>query len=859
MIALLFTDVEGSTRLASRVPVAYKQAIARHFEILRHCLAAHGGQEFLENGDGLLLAFVEAEDAAAFAVDAQKCLSLEEWPAEVGALRVRMALHTGEAEFRDGQYRGLAMNLTARLLAAAHGGQVLCSAAAASTLGDCSPTPLRTMGVYRLRSFEHTEEISELLWRCDLAFRQLRAEYARSHNLPMLQTPIIGRDAERAELAAGLTLGTRQTRLVTLTGPGGIGKTRLAVAAAYDFLEVFDHAVTLVSLAEIDRPNRITEAVRHALRIPAQPSLTDLDQIREALGSAPVLLVLDNMEHLLPEGAARILSLLRQIPNLRCIATSRIALGLPGEWVFPVTPLATTASGDLPDSLSASEELFILRSREARPEFRRTAVNRSSINELCTLLEGVPLAIELAAARTSVLSPQRILEQIADRFTFLQDQAGGHPERHFSLEAAVSWSFDALPPKSQEVLAALSVFRGGCTLEAAIQVAGDGSPEETAAALQNLRFCSLLIAEEGLADLRFRMLETIRQYAADRLGSSLGNIQDRHWRHFSILAYNMETQMQQEVDPAWLDQLDEEHLNFQYVLANASTSIRRLRLATALRRFWMIRGYSRENRHWLTRLPECSDVRERTVVANAFYAAGLLDLCLGRLSRARICYERALFAFRELGIEKNIAGVLNNLGSVVYQQGNYKLAQKYYFECMKACERLGATDELATSLAMLGTCFLEDRDLSTARIHLDHSANLIQGSKDHVTFALILQNLGYLEFLSGNLERARCHYIESYDIHRELKMASSLPGLFISFAQLADRFGHFEASARLIIVAKALTKKLGQRLPIRLKADCLDLEEKAYQALGEKMLQRIFNEIERLSLADLIKIDIYLA
>ncbi len=859
MIALLFTDVEGSTQLAARAPAGYSRAIARHFEILRRHLADHGGREFQENGDGLLLAFLKTDDAAAFAIEAQRSLSIEEWPPESGALKVRMALHTGEAEFRDGQYRGLAMNLAARLLAGTQGGQIVCSEGAVSALGNAPSVPLRRMGVYRLRGFERAEEVSELLWREGLVFRPLRAEHARSHNLPAMQTPIVGRDAERMSLGKLLDPDNTEARLVALTGPGGIGKTRLSIEAARDALGLFDHAVTFVSLAEINEPSRMMDAIRSALRIPFEPHLTPLAQLREEFGSSPALLVLDNMEQLLPEAAAHVQNLLGQIPGLKCLVTSRMILGLPGEREFPVAPLAFHGGGDSSRHLSASGELFVQRASAVRPDFKLTAASRSGIDKLCALLEGIPLAIELAAARMSVLTPQQIFQEIKGRFALLQDQRSEHPERHHSLEAAVSWSFHALPQKVREVLAALSVFRGGFTMDAAIHVAGGGCAEETQAAIQTLRFCSLLIVEDGLESLRFRMLESIRQYASDQLGDSIGDALDRHWRYFSLLAYKLEAQNQEALDQLRLDRLEEEHLNFQQVLANASTPIRRLRLATALHSLWLLRGGAYENRRWFNRVPICSDPREEDVVGRALHAAGLLDLTLGRLWRARVVFERALLFYEKMGEEADAAGALHNLGQIAFRQGAYKVAQRHHLRCAAIYERLGRTHNLAAALTMLGCSYLEAGDLTKARPCLERSVDLLKDSGNRATYAFVLQNRGYLEFVLGNLETACHYYSESLVIHREMQLIAALPGLYVCFAKVADCFGRFELSARLLASSKILISQLKQQPSIRLKASLLELERNARQTKGDAFFDDISHEVERLGRQGIMEISIDLS
>jgi class 3 adenylate cyclase len=469
-----FTDVEGSTSLWEKAGSLFRRALDHHDALIRAEIERHGGQELTETGDGFLIAFEEADTAAECAVAIQRQLERAQWPDVIGRLRARIGLHSGDVDPRGDEYRGIVLNRAARVLAAAHGGQIVCSSATAAELG--SQWDLLPLGVFRLRGLSAPERLLQLCWpgMPQRDFLPLNALPAFTSNLPRALTRFFGRIAEleklRGELLAGSPTG--EGLLLTLTGPGGTGKTRLSLALAESVLTAFSHAVWFVPLADVSDAALVLLAIRDALQIPASAE-DPLEQIAALLASEPALLVLDNFEQLGQEGAGAVSALLRRAPRLRCVVTSRQRLELEGEHEIAVPPLPVPGSRTAPEELVnfASVQLFVDRAQAVRSGFELTEVNRASVAELCRRLEGVPLAIALSAARANVSTPREILESLAERLDFAATAGEPVPDRHRTLRAAIEWSYDFLPPALQTFFANLAVFRGGWTAEAAAAVA----------------------------------------------------------------------------------------------------------------------------------------------------------------------------------------------------------------------------------------------------------------------------------------------------------------------------------------------------------------------------------------------------
>jgi predicted ATPase/class 3 adenylate cyclase len=543
-VTFLFTDVEGSSQLWEHYPEAMKPALARHDDLLRRAIEAHHGRVVKTTGDGCHAVFAVASDALAAVLAAQREMATTEWPT-TGLLntdilttdhrpliRVRMGLHTGEAEMRDSDYFGSAVNRAARIMSIGHGGQALLSAATASLVTERLPqgASLLDLGEHRLRDLSHPERIYQLV-AADLPanFPPLRSLDAFPGNLPIQLTSFIGRERELSEVKRLLA----SSRLLTLTGPGGTGKTRLSLQVAADLHAEYAHGAWLVELAPLADPALIPAAVAGVFTLNSQPGLSMMAVLTDYLRGKQLLLILDNCEHLVEACARLAADLLPVCPRLTILASSREGLGVPGETTFHVPTLNLPERTDTTAAAICrydAADLFLQRARAALPTFAVTDGNAAVVGQIVRRLDGIPLAIELAAARVRMLSPEQIAARLDDRFRLLTGGSRTALPRQQTLRALIDWSYDLLDEGEKWFFRLLGVFVGGWTLEAAEAVATSLQTSEVSETsevsvdvldlLAGLINKSLVLVEEGNDGTRYRYLETIRQYARDKLFES---------------------------------------------------------------------------------------------------------------------------------------------------------------------------------------------------------------------------------------------------------------------------------------------------------------------------------------------------
>jgi predicted ATPase/class 3 adenylate cyclase len=530
-VTFLFTDIEGSTKLWEDDAPAMRAALARHDDVLRSAMGEHGGYVFKTVGDAFCATFTTAPDALEAALEAQRRLLSSEWK-QTGPLRVRIALHTGAAEEREGDYFGPPLNRVARLLSAAHGGQVVLSLPTQELVRDQLPTgrSLRDLGERRLKDLFRPERIFQLLApELPSEFPPLRSLDAYRNNLPLQPTPLIGREKEVAEVRERLS--RTEVRLLTLTGAGGTGKTRLGLQAAAELTEYFEDGVFFISLAAIRDPQLVVPAMAGTPGVKEAGGQPLLESLEDYLGEKRMLLLVDNFEQVL-EAAPVVTELLAAAPNLKVLATSRIPLGLYGEYEYSVPPLA------LPDPERPPP---VERAQAAKADFSVTNENAPAVAEICVRLDGLPLAIEFAASRIKVLSPQKMLGRLGNRLKLLTGGARDLPERQRTLRSTIEWSYGLLAEGEKVLYGRLSVFAGGRTLEAieAICDVGGDLPVDVLDGLASLVDKSLLKQEEGVGrEPRFVMLETIHEFAREKLEQSAEaeEIKRLHAQYFLTLA-----------------------------------------------------------------------------------------------------------------------------------------------------------------------------------------------------------------------------------------------------------------------------------------------------------------------------------
>ena len=610
-VTFLFTDIEGSTTRWEHQRQAMQAALARHDTILREAIEAHGGHVFKTVGDAFYAVFSTAPDAVDAALQAQALLQRESWDEMLGPLRVRMAVHTGAAEERDGDYFGPPLNRVARLLSAGHGGQILLSTVSQELVRDQLPAGAELLDLHehRLKDLIRPEHVYQLMAAgLPHDFPPLKTLDHLPNNLPLQRAPFIGRERELEALK--VLLQRPDVGLLTLLGVGGTGKTRLALQVAADLLDSFPDGAWFVNLAPITDPALVVPTIAATLSVTESGSQPLVETLKHYLRDKQLLLVLDNVEQVIA-AADDLARLLGVAAKVKVLATSRVALRLYNEQEFPVPALALPDLKRLPpiERLSQYEavRLFIQRAQAVKPDFQITRANAPAVAEICVQLDGLPLAIELAAARTKLLTPQAMLQRLSNRLSLLTGGARDLPARQQTLRAAIDWSYSLLDPAEQTLFAQLAVFVGGCALGAVEAVCNaEGELQiDPFDGLASLLDKSLLRQEEGTQDeSRFVMLETIREYAHERLEATHNaeGLRQRHAQYFLELAKTAAPEVQGPQSAEWLERLECEHGNLRAALRwtlERSEAERALEFSGALGHFWLLRGHIDEGRRWV--------------------------------------------------------------------------------------------------------------------------------------------------------------------------------------------------------------------------------------------------------------------
>jgi predicted ATPase/class 3 adenylate cyclase len=828
-VTFLFTDIQGSTRLWEEHPEVMRLALARHDALMRSAIEQHNGHVFKTIGDAFCAAFATAPDALHAAFDAQLAIASEPWPENVTII-VRMALHTGAAEVRDNDYFGQPLNRAARLLSAGHGGQVLLSLPTKELTRDALPpaASLQTMGEHRLRDLNRPETVYQLL-HPDLPaeFPPLKSldNSELPNNLPRQLTSFIGREREIAAIKVQVT----KTRLLTLTGSGGSGKTRLALQMAADVLDQYPDGVWFVELAPLADPALVPQVVATALGLSEQKGRTFVQTLADHLKFKHLLLVLDNCEHLLSACAQLCDALLRACAHLTVLATSREGLGISGEQTYRVPSLS------LPDpkekltleqvSQYEAVRLFIERAVSSKADFVVTNTSAPALAAVCHRLDGIPLAIELAAARVRSLSVEEINTRLDNRFRLLTGGSKTALPRQQTLRALIDWSYGLLTDGEKWLLGRLSVFAGGWTLAAAEQVGAGESADggtieewEVLDLLTNLVDKSLVIAETQGETARYRLLETVRQYARDRLveAEEVWTVRARHWDHFLALAEAARPKLRSAEQAQWLAVLEQEHDNLRLALAfcleEPAGGEAGLRLGAALYQFWSTRGHLTEGRQHLSALlsrpMRQGDLKAR---ADALNGAGLLAQDQGDTTTARALHEESLTIKRELGDKQGIAISLNNLGIIAQHQGNNAAARTLYEECMTLSRDLGDKLGIAYCLMNLGNVAQDQGDTTAARALHEESLTIKRELGDKQGIASSLGNLGIVARQQNDYVVARALLEECLTLFRELGDKRNIASAVGQLGTVAQEQGDTAVARVLHEESLTIKRELGDK------------------------------------------------
>ncbi|NLF64462.1 MAG: adenylate/guanylate cyclase domain-containing protein [Chloroflexi bacterium] len=778
-LTFLYTDIVGSTKLARDYPGAWPEILARHDALLQGAITGHNGHIFRTVGDEFNAAFEMPLDALAAAVAAQIALHREAW-GEAGALRVRMALHSGPATRRGSGYEAyLTLSHAKRLVSAACGGQILLSEATEALLREQLPAgvSLRDLGRHRLKDFEQAEHIFQVVTP-DLPaeFPPLTSLDVTPNNLPAKLTSFVGRAKELGDVRQLLS----EERLLTLTGPGGSGKTRLALQAAAEMMAHFPDGVFFVALAPISDSGLVASTIAQTLGITESPRRPIFERLKEHLRTKSLLLVLDNFEQVIA-AAPRVAELLVTCPELKLLVTSREALHLSGEREYPVPPLPLPDLSEppSPESLAhyAAVELFIQRANAVRPDFRITEDTAPAIAEICYRLDGLPLAIELAAARIKLLPPRAMLARLEKRLDFLTGGARDKPARQQTLRDTIAWSYDLLTEEEQRLFRRLSVFVGGFTVHAAEAVAGDHPADGSVLdSLGSLLDKSLLLAAEGANDEpRFAMLATLREFGLEQLAASgeQKTIQERHARFFLALAEQAEARLESAGQVEWMNGMEQEHDNLRAALEWSKTAAGAAeicwRLAGALGSFWEVRGHYSEGRERLAAIL-AKDAAQGRTAARARLLARAAELAYRQSDyAATISFaEECLAIYREVGNKQGMASALIKLGNAATEMGDYDAASRFLEEALTIWRELEDKHGTARALISLGWAALRPGDYPLAEARLAEALAISRELGDTRSIGFELSGLGEVALRQDETVRATRLVEESLALRRQL-------------------------------------------------------------------------------------------
>jgi predicted ATPase/class 3 adenylate cyclase len=749
-VTLLFTDIEGSTVLAERLGDRWPGVLGEHNRILREAFSAHGGIELGAEGDALFVAFTNAAEAAAAAAAAQRALAAHGWPAE-GSIRVRMGLHTGEPTATADGYVGLDMHRAARVAAAAHGAQVLLSQTTRGLLPETlDGLTFRDLGDHRLKDLTGPQRLHQLcIDGLSADFPPPRTLEGRVTNLPSQPTPLVGRDRELEAVRALLL--AEDTHMVTLTGPGGTGKTRLALQVAADTVDEFPDGVYGVLLVPVTDPEVVPLELARVLGIEEMPSQPIIEALKAGLAGRRTLILFDNFEHV-GAAASLLADLLAVCPRLKLLVTSREPLRIAAERQYPVPPL--------PESDAVM--LFVERARAVRPDFELTDETGPIVAEICERLDGLPLAIELAAARSKVLPPAALLRRLERRLELPASRSADVPARQSTLREAIAWSYDLLSDEERRLHARLSVFMGGCTVEAAERVVDpDGELGiDILEGIASLVDRSLLReSEDDEGEPRFAMLATIREYAREHLRES-GEEDDvlrRHALEFARFAEEADARVRTGDQLLWFSRLESEHDNFRAALDSSAASgdgETALRLGGALGWFWYAHGHALEGCARLTNLLARTENVPEELRARPMYALGVLLDQRGEPERAAELVERSLAVFREHGEQESLARALNSLGTIKRSLGDPESARSLLEESIGVRRELGDEAGTAGALSNLGVVAFEQGDLDEAEARFTETLALDHEHGNEWGAAVALDNLAAVALERGDYDRA---------------------------------------------------------------------------------------------------------
>ena len=756
LFTFLFTDIVGSTRLWERAPQAARQALGRHNELVKTIVSLNGGDVFKMVGDACCCVFPEAQGAVAAAIAMQRDLAAESWPEAVGDMLIRVGIHSGEAICEDGDYFGPALNRVARLVSAAHGGQIVLSSVTADLVADGLPDAcsITDLGSHRLKDLAEAQHVYQIVAAgLQTEFPTLASLDAKPNNLPSQLSSFVGRATELAELRGRLNLH----RLVTICGAGGTGKTRLALQAAADTIGAYADGSWFVRLADISDSALVGQTIAATLHVGGVPGQAFSETLGERLRDKKLFLLLDNSEHVLPATADLVRGLLAACPGVSMLVTSREPLHVAGESVLRIGPLA-------PED---AHELFARRGSLPRAD--------EFVRDICEKLDRLPLAIELAASRIGTLSARQMDDRLTAILPVLASKDPSQEARHRTLQATLAWSYRLLNPKEQRFFSMLAVFEGGFTLEACEAVAWAGEEDDPAFVLLDaLVDKSFVSAEPSGEAMRYRLLDFLHRYACEKLYERPAEADQAHRSHFDFfkaLAQRWGTWESEDAERAYLAEFERELPNLR---ASLEWSLKREEKAPALElllkvlMYWQQHCNTAEARLWLNRALDEWDGSADVLHAKLFRRAATFATIEDDYDAARELTQRASDLFRRLGDRAGLAEALHNLAVIEQRSGSEETALRLYREALKIFEE--TQHEIGTITASYNIALVNKQrgELEEAKTYLQRGMALCEGPQHADRLGTFRMLRGEIAMLEGQFDEAQASLLKALEIKRAL-------------------------------------------------------------------------------------------
>ncbi|HMS32447.1 MAG TPA: tetratricopeptide repeat protein [Ignavibacteria bacterium] len=776
-VTFLFTDIEGSTKLSQEYPESLQSALEKHYAVMHKAVESNNGFVFEIVGDAFCCAFEKAEDAVKAAVDAQIELGKIKW--KDAEIKIRIGIHSGNAEWINDKYMGyITLARTARVMSSGYGEQILISDSTYELCRDKFDAVKEKNIVFRDLGERRLKDVIQPIRLFQIVSEGLREEFpslktldARPNNLPVQLTSFIGREKDISAIKEIL----KSTRLLTLTGPGGTGKTRLSLQVAAEQIDEFNNGVWLVEFASLRDPVLVAVAIAGALGVAGQPGEETMDSLQNFLKKKEMLIVMDNCEHLIDACADIAEKMLKNSPGLKIIATSREGLRSSGESIYRVLSLdhPDPESVNSPVELSQYEavRLFIERAIAVNPEFRVTNQNAPSLAQICYQLDGIPLAIELAAARIKILSVEKILEKLNDRFRLLTGGKRTALPRQQTLRALIDWSYDLLSEKEKILLQRLSVFSGGWNLTAAETICPADGMEcyDVLDTHSNLSDKSLISTTEISGSIRFYMLQTIRQYAMEKLEYD-DELKRNHFHYFMNTADQAQMHIKGLDQTGWLKSVDADSDNIRSAIQWSMDKYpdEGCMLISKMIDYWDIKGYFREAYQTSINMIVTGGIKEKLPRANVLYCAGLMAQNMGMVSEAEKLTGESLSIFRECNDRTGIGKCVSILGvASSTDPGRGNETRAYYDEAISIFKDSDLKRDYAVSLYNMSYIYMIEGDQEKALQYRMEALNIYKGLNDNHQIALIMSSLGVFELRRKNYDKATSYTEESLAISNE--------------------------------------------------------------------------------------------